>query len=75
MVRLKVLFLPKKPLIFCQKTNADVSKINWVLVLKGIHSETTYTCVIKFQISSFFQNFNKFLTGEVVVFLYPSIAK
>ena len=39
--------------IFSKKRkNADVSKINWVLVLKGIISETIYMCVIKYQISS-----------------------
>ena len=31
-------------LIFLQK-NADISKIKDVLALKGIFSETTYTCV------------------------------
>ena len=36
--------------IFSKKRkNADVSKINWVLVLKGIISETIYMCVIKYQ--------------------------
>ena len=33
--------------------NADISKINEVLILKDIFYETTYVCVITYQISSF----------------------
>ena len=33
--------------------NADISKIKRVLVLKDILSETTYVCVLSYQISSF----------------------
>ena len=47
----KVLFLPKIA-EFLQKI-AGISKIKGVLVLKGIFSETTYVCVLKYQISSF----------------------
>ena len=37
---------------FLQKI-ADMSKIKGLLVLKGIFSETTYMCVITYQVSSF----------------------
>ena len=37
---------------FCKK-NANISKIKEVLVLKGIFSETTYVCILTYQISSF----------------------
>ena len=38
--------------ILLQK-NANISKIKEVLVLKGIFSETTYMCILTYQISSF----------------------
>ena len=40
-------------LIFCKK-NADISKIEKVVVLKSIFSETKYVCVLtyQFQVSS-----------------------
>ena len=47
----KVLFL-QKMLIFYKK-NTEISKIKRILVLKGIFSETTYRCVLTYQISSF----------------------
>ena len=47
----KVLFLPKNADIF--ENNANISKINEVLVLKGIFSETTNPCVFTYQISRF----------------------
>ena len=31
---------------FLQKKNADISKMNGVLVLKGTFSETTYVCAV-----------------------------
>ena len=43
-------------LSFCNnktKKNADMSKITEALALKGIFSETTYVCVLKYQISGF----------------------
>ena len=49
---MKVLFLPRN--VDFLQTNADISKIKGVLVLKGIFSETEdllYLCV-KFQVSS-----------------------
>ena len=46
----KVLFLQKKKmLLFCKK-NADISKIKRTLVLKGKFSETTYVCILTYQI-------------------------
>ena len=47
----KVLFFPKNA-EFLQK-NADISKVKRALVLKGIFSETTYVCVLMYQISRF----------------------
>ena len=46
-----------------QTKNADISKFKGVFVLKDIFSETTYVCVLIFQISSFMHNLNKFWTG------------
>ena len=40
--------------------NADISKIKRAFVLKDIFSETAYVFVLKFQISSFELNSNKF---------------
>ena len=37
---------------FLQK-NADISKIKWVLVLKGIFSKTMFVCVFRYQVLSF----------------------
>ena len=54
----KVLFLPKNA-EFLQK-NADISKVKRALVLKGIFSETTYVCVLMYQISRFWRNSNEF---------------
>ena len=42
----------KKIFFFWQK-DADISKIKKTLVLKGIFSETTYVCILTYQISSF----------------------
>ena len=47
----KVLFWPKNA-DFLQK-NADISKINRVLVLRSIFSGTIYVFVLTYQISSF----------------------
>ena len=47
----KVLFLPKNA-DFLQK-NADISEIKEALVLEGIFFETSYVCVLTYQISSF----------------------
>ena len=38
---------------FFVKINADISTIEEVMLLKGIFSETTYVCVVTYQISSF----------------------
>ena len=43
LLEVKVLFLPK---------NAEIIKIKRILVLRGIFSETTYLCVLIYQISS-----------------------
>ena len=48
----------RKGTIFAQKyealgKNTDISKTEAVVVLKGIFSETTYVCVLTYQISSF----------------------
>ena len=45
---------------FLQRKNEDISKIDGVLVLKGIFSETANVCVLTYQISSFQHNFNDF---------------
>ena len=37
---------------FLQKI-ADISKIKKALVLKGVFSETSYACILMYQISSF----------------------
>ena len=50
-----VLFFAKKMLFFAQK-HSDISKIGGVLVLKGIFSETTYVCLLIYQILSFYNN-------------------
>ena len=42
-------------LFFAQK-HSDISKIGGVLVLKGIFSETTYVCLLIYQILSFYNN-------------------
>ena len=55
---MKVLFFQKN-VDFLQK-NADINKIKKALVLKDIFSETTYVCVLTYQISSPLRNFNKF---------------
>ena len=51
--------------------NPDISKTKGVLVLKSIFSDTTYVCVITYQISSFYYNSNKFYTGGEGVILPP----
>ena len=43
---------PKKRCFFCKK-NAGISKVNGALVLKGRFSETTYGCVLTYQILNF----------------------
>ena len=48
----KVLFLPKNA-YFLQNKKTEISKINRALIQKGIFSETTYVCVLMFQISRF----------------------
>ena len=45
---MKVLFSPESA-AFLQK-NADISEIKEVLVLKGLFSESTYLCVLTYQI-------------------------
>ena len=42
-----------KTAIFCKNKNTDINKIKKVQALKGIFSETTYLCVLMYQISSF----------------------
>ena len=49
----------KKNADFWQK-NAGISRIKRILALKGIFSETTYVCVLTYQISGFYHNSNKF---------------
>ena len=44
--------IPAKKYCFLQK-HAGISKIDGVLVLKGVFSETTYVCVLAYQIWSF----------------------
>ena len=46
----KVLFLPKNA-AFLQR-NAGISRIKRALVLKVTFSETTYLCVLTYQVSS-----------------------
>ena len=48
----KSIIFAKKCCFFLQR-NADISKINWVLVVKAIFFETTYVCVLTCHISSF----------------------
>ena len=54
---------------FCQKKlllllffqiNADINQFQRALVLKSIFSETKYLCVLRYQISSFWHNYNEF---------------
>ena len=42
----------QKMLSFCKK-NAEIDKISWDLVLKGIFSGTTDVCVLTYQILNF----------------------
>ena len=70
---------------FCQKIqfffkkNVDIfnmltrCKIKRALVLKGIFSETTYVCVLTYQISSFQHNSKRFQTRGVI--LPPSTSR
>ena len=58
-------FCYKKQIFY--KKNVDISKVNRALVLKGIFSETTYVCVLTYQISSFQHNSNEFQTGEIIL--------
>ena len=53
--RVKALFWPN---------NADISKIEGALMLKGIFSETTYECVATWQIWNFLHNSNEFLNSD-----------
>ena len=46
-------------LIFSQK-DADITKIKYVLVPKGIFSDNIYVFVVKYQISSFQHNPKEF---------------
>ena len=46
-------------LIFCKK-NADITKIKKLFVLKGLCPETTFVCVLSYQILSFKNNSNEF---------------
>ena len=46
-------------LIFLQKY-ADISKIKWLLLLKGVFFETTYVFVITYQIWSLENNSKEF---------------
>ena len=48
----------RKAIIFAKKMqiswkNADISKIKELLVLKNLFHETTYVCVLTYQISKF----------------------
>ena len=54
LLSVKVLILPK---------NADISKIERVLELKGTFSETTHVYVLTYQLSSCYCNLNKFQAG------------
>ena len=56
---------PKKRCFFCKK-NAGISKVNGALVLKGRFSETTYGCVLRYQILNFQHNSKKFQTGAIL---------
>ena len=47
----------KNMLTFCENNDG---KIEGVLVVKGIFSETTFVCVHTYQISSFWRNSNEF---------------
>ena len=53
-------FFGQKTLIFAK--NADFSKIEKVLALKGIFSKITYLCVLTYQISGFLHISNEFRT-------------
>ena len=55
-VKVLVLFLLKSAIFFSK--NADISKIKRDLVLKGIFCDTTYVCVLTYQISGFWYNCN-----------------
>ena len=46
-----VLILPKNA--DCLQKSADINKIKKGLVVKGIFSETTYVCLLSYQIPSF----------------------
>ena len=46
-------------IIFCMK-NADLTKIKELFVLKGLCPETTFVCVLSYQILSFKNNSNEF---------------
>ena len=48
-----VLFWQKEMLINFLQNNVNISKIERILVLKGIFSKTTYVSVLTYQISSF----------------------
>ena len=54
----KVLFLTKKH--WFSTKNADINKIKRALVLKGLFCGTTFVCLLKYQIPSFWHNFSKF---------------
>ena len=47
----KVLFSPKNAVLL--QENADIGKIKKALVLKAMLSETSYVCILRYQISSF----------------------
>ena len=47
-----VLFMPKNA-DFLQEKHNDISKINKALVPKGVFSETTYICLLMYQIASY----------------------
>ena len=63
-----------KLMIFLQK-NVDISKINRVLVLKGIFSETKYSCVLTYQISSFQHHVYEFQTRLRLKHVFTIILK
>ena len=52
LLSVKVLIKPQKNIDFLQK-NADISKIKWASVLKGIFSETKYVRVLTSKIWRF----------------------
>ena len=68
----KVLFVPKNADIFSK--NADIRKIKRVLLLEGIFSETSYVCVLMYQVSRFQHNSKEFQTAGPTWLVSPLYA-